>query len=232
MKKILAFVCIGIAFTTLMFLGTWQIKRLSWKESFIHKLDKEYKYADKRPFINLAKLNQEPSDTVRYGRLQGRFDYSKEILVGPKPREGEVGYNVVTPFKTSTGNIILVNRGWIALADKEQITKTQPQGTIELTGLFRVPDWNMFTPNNSPENDVWTKLDIHQIAQAKHLFNISDFMLYAAKSSKNFEPVLLHEDKWYPRNKHKQYAIFWFTMGFILLVLIGLFLRKEKKEKN
>ena len=152
------------------------------------------------------------------------------MFFGPKTKNKEVGYNVIVPLKfipISSENYILVNLGWISEQEIEEYKTINRTRVRRIKGILREPDWNKFTPNNSPENEVWTKINISEIAQVKNLHNISPYMLYATEKINNARP--LHQ-KWYPRNKHKQYAIFWFSMAFIFLGFFVLYARSEKKK--
>jgi surfeit locus 1 family protein len=213
----------GVAILCL--LGTWQIKRLTWKEDIISTLETEYAKDPAQNLYSFTDLQQD--DAVRYGSIEGVFDYKKEILVGPKTYEGDIGFHILTPLDMGQGQHILVNRGWIGEDRTDEIMN--PQGRVLVIGLIRAPDWNAFTPDNSPENNVWTKLDINQIARAKNIETIAPLIMYAESASEPFGRVVMTEQRWLPRNKHKQYAIFWFSMAFILLVIFGLFVRQQKK---
>ncbi len=227
MKKIFASILFITAFITLIFLGTWQLDRLAWKTQIIKKLDREYQQAKKITFQELEVLDD---DAIRYGTLKGNFLYDREILVGPKPLDGEIGYQVITPLQLSDNNHILVNRGWIGLNKIDDLPRTHSNNLATITGLLRIPDWNKFTPDNSPANNIWTKLDIKQIANVKNIQPVSKFMLYATEVMPDTPTLKLQNKRWYPRNKHQQYAFFWFTMAGVLVVLLGLFVRQSKSK--
>lgn len=91
------------------------------------------------------------------------------MLVGPRMREGQEGYVVVTPLERDGGqSTLLVNRGWISkkLADKKDRVPGLPQGVVMIEGLLREP-WkkNMFTPDNSPQTGEFYFPDVRQMAE-------------------------------------------------------------------
>lgn len=232
-KKFITIIVFCTALFTLLGLSYWQYQRLIWKTDIIAKLDSEYQKdpaLNKFNFDDLTQLNDQ-ENPIKFGQVSGKFAYDKEILVGPKPFDGAIGYQVITPLKLTDKGFIFVNRGWVDATQKDQIKNMQPKQNITISGIFRKPDWNKFTPNNSPDNDIWTKLDINQIAQAKKIEPIAPMMLYATSMSVDFTPLILQEQKWYPRNKHKQYALFWLSMALVLLGVFGLAFIKNKKSK-
>lgn len=99
----------------------------------------------------------------------GRLRHDQEMLVGPRMRDGQEGYVVVTPLeRDGRQSTLLVNRGWISkkLADKKDRVLGLPQGVVMIEGLLREP-WkkNMFTPDNKPEEGKFYFPDIEQMAE-------------------------------------------------------------------
>lgn len=230
MKKIISILIFGSAFVILMGLGSWQIQRLTWKNNLIAQLNQAYAHGEKilYDFEDFKIVDNDLP--ILYGAVQGRFDYGREILLGPRPFDGAVGYNLITPLNLERGGVILVNRGFLSADKIEDIAQTHIKGVIKISGLIRAPDWNSFTPDNSPENNVWTKLDIAQIAQAKDIQNIAPLILYAEKSSPEFSALKMNEEKWMPRNKHLQYAFFWFSMAGVLCGVFGLYAYQRRQK--
>jgi surfeit locus 1 family protein len=91
------------------------------------------------------------------------------MLIGPRMREGQEGFIVVTPLERGEGeSTILVNRGWISkkMMNKKDRAIGLPQGEVVVEGLLREP-WkkNMFTPDNKPEEGKFYFPDVHQMAE-------------------------------------------------------------------
>lgn len=230
MKKILSILFSLLALSILIGLGTWQTERLAWKTEIINRLESEYAKDPKQNIYTFDDLTHQQNNLpLLYGSVIGSFDYKKGILVGPKPLDGEIGYLVITPMTLKSGGHLLVNRGWISQDQTKDISAADIKGNISVSGIFRKPDWNKFTPNNSPENNIWTKLDIDQIARVKNISPVAPVMLYAEHADKDFGLLTMQSEKWFPRNKHKQYALFWFTMAGAMLIIFGLFWRQQKK---
>lgn len=66
------------------------------------------------PFA-LCSLEALSSFDFRLVQLEGTFDHSRIIFLGPRVREGVNGFHVVVPFARSEGGgEVLVNRGFVA----------------------------------------------------------------------------------------------------------------------
>jgi surfeit locus 1 family protein len=91
------------------------------------------------------------------------------MLVGPRMRDGEEGYQVVTPLEREgeRASTILVNRGWISKKMRRQSDRpgSLPQGEVKVEGLLR-EKWkrNMFTPLNRPDISEFYFPDVEQMA--------------------------------------------------------------------
>lgn len=127
-------------------LGCWQVKRLDWKNNLIAKCEKQLA---KAPLPTLpTDLDPEAVKDFEYRRfkLKGKFDYSQEMFLGPRIKNGMNGYLVVTPFlRSDGGDPILVERGWIS---KEKVIPSTregnylshlalPTGEVEIEAFFR-----------------------------------------------------------------------------------------------
>lgn len=153
---------------TAFILGTWQVQRLKWKSELIAKCEDRIV----RPPLPLpARIDHTAIADFDYRRVSavGRFRHDKEMLIGPRVREGELGYMVVTPLEREgdPGATVLVNRGWISkkLADQSKRPESLPKGEVRVEGMLREP-WkkNMFTPDNIPEKGEFYFPDVVQMA--------------------------------------------------------------------
>ena len=149
-------------------LGTWQIQRLDWKTKLIAKYEDRLV---KPPLPLPPQIDPDAISEFDYRRVYttGRFRHDQEMLVGPRMREGEDGFIVVTPLERGDGeSTVLVNRGWISKKMKDQKDRTEglPQGEVTVEGLLREP-WkkNMFTPENKPEDGKFYFPDVEQMAE-------------------------------------------------------------------
>jgi surfeit locus 1 family protein len=147
-------------------LGTWQVQRLDWKTKIVAKFEDRL---IKPPLPLPPRIDPEAIADFDYRRVYatGVLRHDKEMLVGPRMREGEDGFIVVTPLEREGQSTVLVNRGWISrkLADQKDRPDGLQKGEVTVEGLLREP-WkkNMFTPENKPEEGKFYFPDIEQMA--------------------------------------------------------------------
>lgn len=149
-------------------LGTWQVKRLQWKTDLLARLEDRL-IRDPLPLPPRIDPSAVPDFDYRRVYAKGHFRHDQEMLIGPRMREGEQGYEVITPLeREGEGSTILVNRGWIAKRFANQKTRKDalPLGEVTVEGLLREP-WkkNMFTPDNRPDKKEFYFPDVKQMAE-------------------------------------------------------------------
>lgn len=205
-------------FSILCVLGTWQLQRLAWKERLIAQLDAAYE--------SDASIPVDMNIDFSYGSATGRVIPDKAILLGPKTKDNTVGHDLIVPLRTGNGTL-LVNMGWTAAQNTTELPIHHLDRDITFTGMTRTPRWNMFTPENKPDQNQWYKPDIGEIAHAKNLENLRPVMLIAEKANYAFNNAFPNNPRVYPHNNHKQYAFFWFSMAIALtLVYVLRFIKK------
>eukprot|EP00002_Diphylleia_rotans_P014536 TRINITY_DN2834_c0_g1_i1.p1 TRINITY_DN2834_c0_g1~~TRINITY_DN2834_c0_g1_i1.p1 ORF type:complete len:170 (+),score=35.75 TRINITY_DN2834_c0_g1_i1:45-554(+) len=98
-------------------LGTWQVKRHFWKQELLKAVDEN--------------LHQPPTDLpqdftanalqFRPIRIQGVYDHSQEVLVGPRAHKGKNGFHLITPMDLIDGYPPVLTASFQSLFTKEII---------------------------------------------------------------------------------------------------------------
>lgn len=83
--------------------------------------------------------------------VQGRFDVSRQILLRNRYFEGQYGFEVLTAFTSTEGNLFWVDRGWVKAGASATITPdvpAPPVDEVEILGRVRLdrslPQGNFF----------------------------------------------------------------------------------------
>ena len=203
-----------VLFTVLVGLGTWQIQRLHWKEALLANI---HDNMAQNPVPMPEKIDDTQAWQFRRVTLAGSFDYSHEMLVKPRVLDGQTGYDMVVPFTRASGGTVLVDRGWISDALLDRATRPS-HGIIQIEGVLRESAKpSSFTPENDPAKKDWFWIDIKGMADAAGLNNVAPMVLYSSEKKPGVYPVGGRVWGVDLPNDHKQYAIFWFGMAFVLL---------------
>lgn len=210
------------SFIILVSLGTWQVKRLIWKNDLISFYLKQ----STNNIINLHKDNF-VSEEIEYRkvRLTGKFLNKKEVHITGKTYEGNAGFHVVTPFLMQNGNYVLVNRGWVSENYKEAKNRSFSLINEETSviGLIRYPQKKgYFVPENEPDNGFWFTIKPTEIK--KHLkidkeTFIIKFYVDALRQEKKINLPIGIKEKINIRNQHLSYAITWYSLAIVLMII-------------
>jgi surfeit locus 1 family protein len=217
--KIGATVCTVIGIVILLGLGFWQVERLEWKTAYLTKIENAIN-APPIPLPEETVIKAEDWD-FRAITAGGALLHGQQFYLRPRVHDGQVGGHVITPLKRSDGSILLVNRGF-APEDRLQDLE-QHSGFIALEGMARIPNQTPgeFTPENDAEKDMWYWLDLPTLSEQFDLENLLPIILYQSKTSEEY-PIGGQGSIDVPNN-HLHYALFWFTMAGILLVIYFLY---------
>lgn len=222
----------AICVCILLGLGAWQVQRLHWKNAIIVDLEKSYDAGRNTPLTAeaLAAADADPH-SFAYGTIAGHFIKDKAVLLGPRVHEGRSGYNLLLPLKIADGTII-VDTGWVSDLWNDTLEErlaTLPR-EVSVRGLVRHPDYSSMASKNSPENNLWFRADPPEIATAKDIPDAHAVLLFADRIDPALQDVVPHEEKFLPRNKHMQYALFWFAMAAVLAAIYGIYVAGINKR--
>lgn len=223
------------AFAVLISLGTWQVKRLYWKEALLAAIEQRStaQPADLEMIESLLGSG-EPID-YRAARASGRFlnDRERHFFA---TFEGQSGYYVYTPLELDDGRLLFVNRGFVPYDRKEPSTRPQSlqEGMQTITGLARSrlqEKPSFMVPDNDEAANIfyWKDLDRMTLSAGLPADKVLPFFLDADST-----PV----PGGLPRggvtvidlpNSHLQYAITWYGLALALLgvAVVGWLKRKS-----
>ena len=215
------------AVALLVGLGFWQLQRLAWKEALIAAAESRA-HAAPAPLPPASQWSAlKPSD-YEYRRVEARgvFDYAHQehvfgALEEPRGRYGGVGFYVMTPLRLASGDVLIVNRGFVPDALKPQADKG-PLGPVDVVGLMRASEpRNPFTPADDPARGMFYTRDVEALAKAMLLGPHAPFALDAEAGH---DPLPQGgETRLSFVNNHLSYAFTWFGLAAALLGVFATF---------
>lgn len=214
-------------------LGTWQVQRLGWKTELIAKLEDRLV---RDPLPLPPHIDPAVVHDFDYRRVvaTGCFRHDREMLIGPRMRDGKDGYMVVTPLERDGASTILVNRGWISKMHRHQRTRPDSlqQGQVTVEGLLREPwEKNMFTPQNRPDKGEFYFPDVEGMAALTG----SQPVWVEATMEPEFMRMTDYEARGIPfgrpaqvnlRNNHAQYILTWYGLSLATSIMLYMVLKK------
>jgi surfeit locus 1 family protein len=240
----------AVMLLVLLGLGSWQVRRLFWKEALLAQIAKaesgapvplsELEAASEvggkprftpPPFIKIAVTGTFlPNETALYGAEV------RDVAQGPNMGGPAMGAQLIEPMREVNGELILVDRGWVPLSRTGPLD--QPTGEVTVTGYVRLGDsQHWFSAADDPAARQFFTLDPRAIGAAIGLPNIQPFVLVALAAASGTgapgEPAglvqhwpdpALHLPQ--PPNNHLSYAITWYGLAVALLAIFIIWARK------
>lgn len=211
-------------------LGTWQVARLQWKLALIERVETRVHSAPVAPPppARWGHLNR-ASDEYRRLRLTGFFLYDYTTPVMAVSDLGS-GWWLLTPFCTTDGSIVLVNRGFVPSADggptrytaraAQELPCSKGGTPVTVTGLLRISEpGGGFLRDNDPAGNRWFSRDVAAIAQARGLARVAPYFVDAARDQ---DPAGAPD---HPvggltviafQNNHLVYALTWYALALMV----------------
>jgi len=210
---------IFVFFSIILFcsLGTWQLYRLQWKLDLINEikkgLDSEPVFFSKNNITNYQKV-----------KFNGSFIFDKQIYLYSLNERGVPGYDIITPIKTNSNDILLVNRGWIEknFKNNKKINKIISKN---FTGIIKkITKPNIFKPDNDIKNNIWYSLKVDDL-EFYTGYKLDKFVLYLQNNQNQLiSNKILTPDL---PNNHLKYALTWYSVALSILLYFLYFRKKQ-----
>jgi surfeit locus 1 family protein len=220
----------------LIWLGVWQLHRLTWKENLIRRI---------------AALTAEPARPLADVLAGGDTDFVRvrfecaDLMSLPRLRlygvqDGQTGYRLMAacPISAAAAASVLVDLGFEAqtLSDDTPAACLKSLSPARLTGpvvgVLRQPDKASFvTPPNQPDQNLWYSRDLEAMAKAlgagapAPAFVALESAPGAASDACRLVHAPLPSDL---PNNHLAYAITWFGLAAALVgVYVAMLFRRR-----
>lgn len=201
----------------LLSLGVWQLDRADEKRARQAALET----VRAQPPASLPGVDVTELQEHQRLLLQGRFRPGRNWLLDNRQRDGQVGYEVVTPFELTDGRVLLVNRGWVAAGQDraERPDPPVPEGEQTLFADWQKPsDHPLLDGRRSPGG--WPKvilaIDLEAMAEALD----QPVLDHYARLDEGSPGALVTgwRDFEVSAAKHLGYAVQWFAMAVAVVI--------------
>jgi surfeit locus 1 family protein len=233
MRTVVVFLLIVII---LISLGAWQLRRAEEKRAIEAALRE--RSASEPLWIGDAELQVQDNE-YRRAIAKGRFDSAHTVFLDNQIHHGQAGYYVLTPLQLVRGaRAILVNRGWVPMGlNRQQLPKVDtPHSLVAVCGSLRSPPQAPFFlgDEGSLQSANWPKVvqyvDVESL-QAQLGYSLQPLVLQlAADEPYGFvrqwpaPPTSVHQ--------HIAYAIQWFAMALVVVVIFVVLHRRRFDSGN
>ena len=223
MKRLVFFLGIGLGGAAILIaLGVWQIQRLGWKQEILAEIAAQI---EKAPVALPADPDPVADKYLSVTAVGAIGDANVRVLVSKK--NVGAGYRIITPFKMADRTVLL-DRGFVRQSGE---IPTVPAGLVKVTGNLHWPqETDSYTPDPDLTNNIWFARDVALMASA---LDTAPILIVAREKSFSDPGVTpFPVDTAGIPNDHLQYAITWFSLAAIWLIISLYFVRPKRTPKN
>jgi cytochrome oxidase assembly protein ShyY1 len=208
-------------------LGRWQLQRGAEKEQLLAAFAAAER-ATPRPFATLG-ATLSPADYPRV-MVQGRFLVGRGYLLDEQPHAGQFGVHAIAVFAPQGDpRRLLVDRGWLPWSHApgtQPAVPPLPSGEVTLSGMYAPPPGGGLRIGGDalPQQTAWPKLtlrlDLGEVANDLGQSLHPRLLLQDPDPSSGF--VREWKPEVMPPERHRGYALQWFTFALAALVIFVL----------
>lgn len=229
-----------LAFTLLMalllaiflWLAFWQLERAEFKQSILDAMAK----------ATTLPLSQVIADSPRFTLVSGsgHYDSKRSFLLDNQVEAGVVGVHLYTPFQLPSGQWLMVNRGWLPMAlDRKSLPNfTTPTALVEISGRLNLPPETgvqLGEGEKATAANEWPKLvtylKLNQLEAQLGTTLLPLLVQLDENSTSGYGERRLRPLNFGPE-KHKGYAITWFSFAIVAIILYLIIIRMGRKPEN
>ena len=209
-------------------LSVWQYQRGLAKQAITEKL------GDAKQMTIAAKPADWKELEYQSARVEGRWLSEKSLLLENRIYQGQVGFEVLTPFRLSAdGVILLVNRGWIA-----EVTATAlraPSKSQSIQGVLYSPEQGVelgdailpeiLASHSWPKKSLYIDLPIFSTVLGLPLE--ATVLVLSGEDPSAF--VRIWKAAVMPAEKHFGYAIQWLGLALTFMIYGVIWFRRRSR---
>ena len=235
----LAFIGVVLAFVVACYtlLAPWQFDREAQRDAQQRAIDAALTV----PPVPLAELVPPGSgvdETVQWRAVEvtGTYLPEAEAVVRLRVFEGRPAVEVLTPLRTTDGQVLAVDRGYVAAAEGRTVPPfaPPPAGLVTVTGRLRVDETD---PQGRPaitadgHRQVYGA-DSRALAAATGLDLVPGYLQLDPAAPGALGPLPIAPSTGGAPFTNLSYALQWLTFGAIALIALGYFVRLEMLQRR
>jgi cytochrome oxidase assembly protein ShyY1 len=233
-SKWLGYFVLAVIFATAcVFLGRWQMDRRAETLDAINRVVSNYS-ATPVPFSQVKdEFRQlDPEREWTQVELRGTYDIDGQRVVRNRPLNGQPGYDVVVPFRLTTGEAVVIDRGWLPIGNntpgRPDVVPSPPTG--EVTVVARLKPSEPKLDRGAVEGQL-ASIDLP--AFASELSYPIETGAYGQLASET--PAVTPMPTPFPKpstdeGTHLSYSLQWFAFGVLMFIGFGYAARQQARN--
>jgi cytochrome oxidase assembly protein ShyY1 len=220
---------------TFVLLGQWQLDRLDQRQDRNATILANEEAAPK-PFDQVFAPGVTITDDDQWQRVvaTGTFDTDNQFQVRYRFNASQPGYEIVVPLHTTTGQTVLVNRGFISVPTGTEVPSVLPPApTGQVTVMGHVRRSEHGKPQAIEPRDRMVRLINAPAIEATLPYPVLDGWIATLEMNpaqgEDINPLIVPEISDGP---HFWYAMQWFLFAIIGATGLVIFIRSDLRERR
>lgn len=217
-----------------VFLGRWQMDRRAETLAEINRVVTNYS-ATPIPFPAAKEQfssRLDPAMEWTQVELKGSYLTDEQRVVRNRPLNGQPGYEVVVPFRLTTGETVVVDRGWLPIGNNNpgspDSVPEPPAG--EVTAVVRLKHPEPELQRGAPEGQL-ASIDLAAYsAQLGHPLLTGAYGQLASETPPAAEMPVPFPKPSTEEGTHLSYSLQWFAFGVLMFVGFGYAARQQARN--
>ena len=216
-----------------VYLGGWQMDRNDHLVGENGKITRNYRAEPLNgPPAAAQFADHDPALTWHPVRLTGQYLPEDQVLVRNRPQDGRVGYEVLVPFRTQDGDVVVLDRGWIptgaAANGMPDAVPAPPAGQVTVTA--RLQPGEPAVDRGAPEGQIATiHLEELQERWGYPVGTAAFGEVFAEDPAPAVSPAPAPEPET-GSGPHLSYSLQWYAFAALFFVAYGYAARQQARN--
>ncbi len=235
-RQLILTILVILGFGGLCLLGNWQWSRHVQRQAINAYIDSRMHGAP----VPIAGGPVDPQ-ALDYQRvtLSGTYENDKSVLLRNRDYQTLTGFHLLTPLRLVSGDVVLVDRGWVPYSDTPQQARlAYPQpGQVQIDGVARKSEAGLGGPTDPPFSaerpriDAWFQVNVERIGQQNGEKMLPIFVELQPGPTPSSAPPFAQATTDLGDGPHLGYALQWYGFGVILVVgYIVMIIRGDRRK--
>ncbi|GAA2865857.1 SURF1 family protein [Paenarthrobacter ilicis] len=233
-SKWLGYFVLAVIFATAcVFLGRWQMDRRAETLAEINRVVSNYS-ATPVPFAEVKEqfATLDPEKEWTQVQMRGTYDLDGQRVVRNRPLNGQPGYDVVVPFRLTTGEAVVIDRGWLPIGNntpgRPDVIPAPPTGEVTVVARLKPAEPKL---DRGAVDGQLASIDLASFA-TELPYGIATGA-YAQLASEN--PAVQPMPTPFPKpateeGTHLSYSLQWFAFGVLMFIGFGYAARQQARN--
>ncbi|MFJ6679588.1 SURF1 family protein [Microbacterium sp. NPDC091382] len=218
-------------------LSNWQFSRNAERDAELALVTNNYSQAPV-PFEQLLPGGAfDPADEWRPVELTGRYLAGDGLLVRNRPHGGTSAFEVLVPFRTDDGRVVVIDRGWVRPGEDQPApdrVPAPPSGDVTVVGRLQPGEPAAREGRSAADGQVPT-IDLRLIARETGQTDSMVESAYVVMTQETPQPTERPnalEDPSADPGPYLSYAIQWILFAVMGFVFIWYMIRTEIRHRR